>query len=73
MLELFRKRPLFCVESEAELLDKIIYTCGVPTASSWPEFATLAKDMTLPKDAKGGPGNLDKVRVVFPPRSILGL
>ena len=58
-MELFRKRPLFAVpgESELELLDKIMHTCGTPTPATWPQFAMLSKDAKWARHD----GQLDKV------------
>lgn len=42
--ELFRRRPLFCGQSEGDQLGKIFELIGLPRPSEWPESVSLSWD-----------------------------
>jgi serine/threonine protein kinase len=42
IIELFRKRPLFAADTDAEMLERIFHVLGSPTASTWSGFHKLA-------------------------------
>ena len=41
VMELFRRKPLFAADTEAEMLDRIFHVCGTPTPATWPGYTAL--------------------------------
>lgn len=46
--EMFRRKPLFCGESEVDQLGKILEVVGLPTEEEWPADVTLSRQNFSP-------------------------
>lgn len=47
--EMFRRKPLFCGNSEADQLCKIFDMIGLPSEEEWPEDVTLPRSAFSPR------------------------